>query len=124
MIFIVLGGCVSSPPFPFKVEPQEFPPSAKLRPLRPPEAFDSLDGILRQLDAVVQGNVAEISYTYDDCLGPRTIVNVQNVTTLLGNEHTGSLELKILSGPLPDGRWVYVSESWVCSRSELCDLPA
>ena len=41
-----------------------------------PDRFDSIGTLLPQLYAVVRGTVADISYDYLDCQGPRTVVKL------------------------------------------------
>ena len=75
-----------------------------------PDRFDSIGTLLPQLYAVVRGTVADISYDYLDCQGPRTVVKLRSVETLIGARTDRELELRTFGGPLPNGNYVAASE--------------
>ena len=75
-----------------------------------PDRFDSIGTLLPQLYAVIRGTVADISYDYLDCQGPRTVVKLHNVETLIGERVGDDIELRTFGGPLPNGNYVSASE--------------
>ena len=75
-----------------------------------PRLFKDTLAIVTQLNAIVEGDVSDIAYSYQDCEGPRTRVVLRNVRTLLGEPHDATLNLQMFGGPLPDGRFVEASE--------------
>jgi hypothetical protein len=66
----------------------------------------TLSEIIRQTAAVVEADVSDVSYTYTDAEGPRTVFRLTNVRTLFGAPQGGVLELKTFGGPLPDGKFL------------------
>src|SRR5690606_32057317 len=60
--------------------------------------------------AVVEGEVTEIFYTYDEREGPRTVVTLSGVSVHLGEYEEDFVDIAYLGGPLPDGRYLNVSE--------------
>jgi hypothetical protein len=79
-------------------------------PVTQPDRFDSIDRLLPQLSAVARGTVSDIAYDYSDCEGPRTVIKLRRVETLLGTNIGREVELRTLGGPLPNGKYVSVSE--------------
>lgn len=65
---------------------------------------------LKQTSAVVRGQVTGISYSYDDCLGPRTVVSLSRVETLTGTSVGDHISLITFGGKLPNGKFVAASE--------------
>jgi hypothetical protein len=78
--------------------------------LIPPDRFDSIGALLPQLYAVVRGHVTDISYDYLDCQGPRTVVKLDRIQTLIGEKVDTEIELRTFGGPLPNGNYVSASE--------------
>jgi len=74
-----------------------------------PRAFETLRDILDQTSAVVEGDVSEIAFTFDDCAGPRTNVKVINARSMLGTPVASEIVLSIFGGPAPNGRWFRAS---------------
>jgi hypothetical protein len=67
---------------------------------------------LRNTAAIVEADVTELSYTYDDHRGPRTVATLKNMTC-----HRGALpaydklELSTMGGPLPSGEFLHVTHT-------------
>lgn len=78
--------------------------------LIPPDQFDSIGMLLPQLYAIVRGKVTDISYDYLDCQGPRTVVKLSRIETLIGEKVDSEIELRTFGGPLPNGNYVSASE--------------
>ena len=76
-----------------------------------PQALTDLASHIRQLNAIVLADVRDISTSYDRCVGPRTVLHLGNVRSLLGSPHTDTMQLRVFGGPLPNGRYVQASES-------------
>jgi hypothetical protein len=76
-----------------------------------PQQLDSLAAVVRQLNAIVLADVRDISTEYDRCLGPRTVLHLAGVKTLLGGAHADAMELRLFGGQLPNNRYVEISES-------------
>jgi len=75
----------------------------------PPRAPESFPVVLRQTAAVVEGDVQDISFRYDDLEGPRTVATLANIVVHLGSIGSSvprTLELRSFGGPMPDGREV------------------
>lgn len=79
--------------------------------IRRPEALSDLASVVRQLNAVLLAQIRDISTDFDRCEGPRTVLHLGNVKTLLGAAHTDTLQLRVFGGPLPNNRYVELSES-------------
>jgi hypothetical protein len=62
--------------------------------------------MLRRSAAVVEGTVQEISYSYDEQRGPRTISKIAIDDVYLGDHPGGTVELAMFGGPTPDGRYI------------------
>jgi hypothetical protein len=75
-----------------------------------PRPFTSMESLISQLHAIVEADVASISFDYLDCQGPRTLVRLENVRTLLGGRTESTLTLRTFGGYLPNGHYVYASE--------------
>lgn len=88
----------------------EFRPKGAQRSIREPRTFGTLSELLPQVNSVISGRVDGIRFDYDDCDGPRTVVQLTGVKTLLGDQRSEQLELRTFGGPLPDGEYVYASE--------------
>lgn len=76
-----------------------------------PKLFASRLAVVSQVNAIVQADVADLTTEYDDCEGPRTLVKLRQVRTLLGAPHPDAMELRMFGGPLPKGRYAELSES-------------
>jgi hypothetical protein len=59
--------------------------------------------------AIVEGTVTDISFSYDDVQGPRTITTLTTLTPYRGSVGT-SLQIVTMGGPLPDGRYLHIPE--------------
>ena len=75
-----------------------------------PRTFTTMSELVPQIHSVVRGTVEDIRFDYDDCAGPRTIVQLTAVETLLGDRHDSKLVLRTFGGPLPNGNFVSASE--------------
>lgn len=72
-----------------------------------PSPVDTLADVLRQTAAVIEGDVEDVSFRFDDVEGPRTVATVKNVFVHLGSlgkSPPSSLEIRSFGGYLPDGR--------------------
>jgi hypothetical protein len=76
-----------------------------------PRSLHDLASVVRQLNAVVQADLRDISTDYDRCEGPRTVLHLAGVRSLLGSPHPDTMSLRVFGGPLPGGRYAKVSES-------------
>jgi hypothetical protein len=76
-----------------------------------PQMVDSLSAVVRQLNAIVLADVRDISTDYDGCEGPRTVLHLANVRSLLGGAHTDTMQIRVFGGPLPGGRYLRDSKS-------------
>jgi hypothetical protein len=67
--------------------------------------------VLTQTAAVVRGRVMGITPAFDEAPGegPRQIVELSAVETLLGGEQPHALRLRVIGGQLPDGDFIEVS---------------
>lgn len=106
----LLAGCSHLPPGEIEIGGNEPPPPVKNGIKIAPRAFDTTREILEQTAAVVEGDVSDVSFDYDDCAGPRTKLKVTNTRTLLGTTVSGDVVLSVFGGPLPNGKWVEASE--------------
>ena len=95
---------------PVQVVNVESPPPEKAGAKIAPRAFESMRAILEQTAAVVEGDVSDIAFDFDDCAGPRTKVKVVNAHSVLGTTVTTEIVLSIFGGPTPDGHWFRASE--------------
>ncbi|RFC37079.1 MAG: hypothetical protein DID92_2727743387 [Candidatus Nitrotoga sp. SPKER] len=109
-VFVLVVGCTYSGHGPIQVVSVEPPPPEKTGPKIPPRAFESMRAILEQTAAVVEGDVSDIAFDFDDCAGPRTKVKVVNTHSVLGTTVASEIVLSIFGGPMPDGRWFRASE--------------
>jgi hypothetical protein len=75
-----------------------------------PRALTSVRAAVSQLHSIVEADVISISFDYFDCEGPRTIVRLENVRSLLGGRTEPTLSLRNFGGYLPNGHYVYASE--------------
>lgn len=73
-----------------------------------PSATPTLLSVLGQAAAVVEGVVSKIDFTYTDAEGPWTVVTLSQVSGLLGTVPS-EIQLRIVGGPKPDGKWLKVS---------------
>jgi hypothetical protein len=80
------------------------------RDLNEPRPFTTMESLLPQLHSIIEANVASIDYDYLDCQGPRTVVRLENIKTLLGGRTESTLTLRTFGGYLPNGHYVYASE--------------
>jgi hypothetical protein len=72
-----------------------------------PSPADTLADVLRQTCAVIEGDVEDVSFKFDEVEGPRTVAIVTNVFVHLGSLGTAppsSVEIRSFGGFLPDGR--------------------
>ena len=76
-----------------------------------PTPLRDLASVVRQLNAVVLAELRDASTDFDACEGPRTILHLGNVKTLLGAAHTDTMQLRVFGGPVPNNRYVELSES-------------
>ncbi len=79
----------------------------KARAGTPPSPANTLAEVLRQTAAVIEGDVEDVSFHFDEIEGPRTVAIVTNVVLHLGSLGTSlpsSLEIRSFGGFLPDGR--------------------
>jgi hypothetical protein len=70
---------------------------------------DRLCRVLAQTAAVVRGRVTGITPSFDEVDGPRQIVELAAVETMLGLEQPSALRLRVLGGQLPNGDLVHAS---------------
>lgn len=70
----------------------------------------TLPALLKRTAAVIEGEVADISFEFDDWNGPVTVIALESVETHLGPFDSTSVQLRLAGGPLPNGRWMEVSE--------------
>jgi hypothetical protein len=70
-----------------------------------------LEELAPQINSIVQGDVEDISFDNQECEGPRTIVHLNNVTTLAGSSVPSSMVLRTFGGLASDGTYVRTSES-------------
>ncbi len=70
----------------------------------------TMKDLVPQIQSVIQGTVEDVRFDYDDCAGPRTIIRLTGVETLLGNRHEQTIELRTFGGPLPNGNFMAASE--------------
>jgi hypothetical protein len=75
-----------------------------------PRTFTTMQDLLPQVHSVVEGVVGDIRFDYEECEGPRTVVRLSEVSSLLGERHESRIELRIFGGQLPNGNFVSVSE--------------
>ena len=104
-----LLGChspLTSPPERHYPQVSQAPPADYL----PARGFATTKDLLEQLHSVVEGTVEDIRFDMDDCWGPRTVLTLSNVRTVIGGAHPPSMELYTFGGLLPDGSYVEVSE--------------
>jgi hypothetical protein len=83
--------------------------SVEARAAAPPVVADSFVEVLRQTAAVIEGDVQDVSFQYDDQQGPRTVATMANIVVhvgSLGSSPPRTLELRSFGGFLPDGREV------------------
>ena len=76
-----------------------------------PRALHDLESVVRQLNAIVLADMRDMSTMYDRCEGPRTVLQLANVRTLLGGPHTDTMQLRVFGGPIPGGRYARDSEA-------------
>jgi len=74
----------------------------------PPRPTPSMRAIVDQTSLVLEGDVTDVSFTYDEVDGPRTLTELSNVVVHLGDRSavSGVVRLRSFGGPLPDGRRV------------------
>jgi hypothetical protein len=75
-----------------------------------PRTFTTLPELVPQIQAVIQGVVEDVRFDYDECAGPRTVIRLGGVETLLGDRHEPTVELHTFGGPLPNGNFMSASE--------------
>jgi hypothetical protein len=79
------------------------------RAAAPPVPAETFVHVLRQTAAVIEGDVQDVSFRYDEREGPRTVATVGNIVVhvgSLGQSPPRTLELRSFGGFLPDGREV------------------
>ncbi|MRG93891.1 hypothetical protein [Polyangium spumosum] len=72
-----------------------------------PSPADTLAAVLRQTSAVIEGDVTDVSFRFDEVEGPRTVATLTNVSVHLGSlgpSTPSSVEIRSFGGYLPDGR--------------------
>lgn len=74
------------------------------------QAISTTRDALAGTAAIVEGRVADISYTYDAAAGPRTVATLQDVTTHFGRYSERRLEVATLGGPIGGRKWLHVPE--------------
>jgi hypothetical protein len=75
----------------------------------PPSPAHTLEQVLRQTAAVVEGHVEDVSYRYDEVEGPRTVATLSRLVVHLGSLGPAlppAVEIRSFGGRLPDGREV------------------
>src|SRR5215211_2171860 len=77
---------------------------------RIPRSFATMRDLLTQVHSIIEGTVGDIRFDHEDCEGPRTVIYLREVNTLLGGRHEDSFELRTFGGPLPNGNYVSASE--------------
>lgn len=75
-----------------------------------PSRVDTTKDLLSQTVAVVEGDVSQISYSYDSTLGPRTNVTFNVKSVPVGEFPLGNTSFQIIGGPLPNGNLIAYSE--------------
>jgi hypothetical protein len=65
---------------------------------------------LQSTASVVEGEVIDISFSYDEWYGPRTNVTLRNVVTHLGSFADREVMLPMIGGPMPNGHRLVVSD--------------
>lgn len=83
--------------------------AVEARAAAPPAVAESFADVLRQTAAVIEGDVQDVSFRYDDREGPRTVATMANIVVhigSLGSSPPRTLELRSFGGFLPDGREV------------------
>ncbi|MEO7403769.1 MAG: hypothetical protein ABIU95_08890, partial [Burkholderiales bacterium] len=106
-----VAGCMHSGHGPIQADVRpEPPPPEKADAKIAPRAFESMRAILEQTAAVVEGDVSEVAFGFDDCAGPRTNIKVVNARSVLGTAVANEIVLSVFGGPMPDGRWFQASE--------------
>lgn len=102
-------GChstLTAPPENRSPQVSEAPPADYV----PARSFATTKDVLEQLHSVVEGTVENIRFDMDDCWGPRTVLTLANVRTVVGGAHSPGIELYTFGGLLPGGSYVEVSE--------------
>jgi hypothetical protein len=77
---------------------------------RPAGRAHTLDEIVDQTAAVVEGDVSDISSTYSDSDGPWTLVTLTNTVQHFGGGPTGSVTVRLRGGPVPNNHVLRISE--------------
>lgn len=77
---------------------------------RQPAAVPDLNAIFDQTAAVVEGEVTDVSFAYDDRTGPWTLVTLSGLKTHLGQMGGPQVTLRVRGGMLPDGHVIVVPE--------------
>lgn len=111
-VLTLLGACT-----PHRVT-QKLPPDreavsafpGETKDLSRPRLFTDLASVVTQLNSIVEAEVADVAYSYDPCLGPRSHIVLRNVRSLLGAAHEGTMDLATFGGRLPDGKVASLSE--------------
>jgi hypothetical protein len=87
------------------------PTSTTGRGPRPAYLLDSMKSMLEQTAAVIEGTVSDITYSFDDQLGPRTNVTLTNVVARIGSlpGHPTQITLPMYGGPSKDGTKFYAA---------------
>src|SRR5258708_8255416 len=71
----------------------------------PPGELRSLQDALRETSAVVEGDVSDISFNYDQQNGPRTLVRLTVTATQWGQFKDPSVALSTLGAPMPTNKF-------------------
>jgi hypothetical protein len=75
-----------------------------------PRSFATMADLVPQIQAIIEGDVENIGFDNQDCEGPRTVIQLTGVKTLLGDQHESRMTLRVFGGPLANGSFVSVSE--------------
>jgi hypothetical protein len=105
---VLAAGCQSPV---FREEPRPAPaPEATPTDYVSARSFAQTKDLLEQVHSVVEATVDNIHFEFDECWGPRTVVTLGGVRSLVGAEQPASLDLYTFGGPLPGGSYMQVSE--------------
>lgn len=88
-----------------------------------PQALDSLASVVRQLNAIVMADARDISEDYDRREGPRTILHLANVRSLLGRRTRSQCSCVSSAVPFPAIATSGLRIAKVRTRREIRSLP-
>jgi len=80
-------------------------------PFRAQDDPNCMRAIIQRTASVVEGVIQDVSYTYDEKNGPRTVHTLQIESIYSGTPPNKSVKLSQLGGPLNDGRFISTSYS-------------